>query len=226
MPNPAKNPSRKTILVTAGPTIEPIDPVRYLSNYSTGQMGHEVARMAKKKGYKVILISGPTSLKAPRGVTFIPVKTAIDMRRAVFKVLKNASCVVMSAAVSDFRPVAFSGKKIKKSRKGGFSLRLKRNPDILLEIGRRKAGRVLVGYSLETDNIIKNAKKKLREKHLDIIVVNKAGHGASPFGCGLKDIIIIEKNGRIKRLKNASKAKIAAYLVTKIGKYKQSFVSA
>ena len=215
----SKNPSKKkTILITAGPTIEPIDPVRYLSNYSTGRMGFELARAAKGRNYEVILISGPTSLKPPEGVQFISIKTALDMRKEVFKFFKRADCVVMAAAVSDFRPASVSKKKIKKFSRETFSLKLKRNPDILSELARIKGQRILVGYSLETERPIENAKKKLKSKNLDIIVVNRPIKKSTPFGPGAKDIAIIDRKGHIKTLKSASKAKIARLLLNRIEK--------
>ncbi len=213
MPEPSP---RKTILITAGPTIEPIDPIRYLSNYSTGRMGYELAKAAKGKGHKVILISGPTGLSAPKGVRFIPVKTAVDMKRATFRFFKGADCAVMTAAVSDFRPVSFCKSKIKKVSKKALSLKLKRNPDILSGLARIKGKRILVGYSLETDRPIENAKKKLSSKKLDIIVVNRTGKGSDPFGPGAKDIAIIDRKGRINKLKGASKARIAYILLDKL----------
>ncbi|MEA3305608.1 MAG: phosphopantothenoylcysteine decarboxylase, partial [Candidatus Omnitrophota bacterium] len=114
---PAGQSGKKTILITAGPTIEPIDPVRYISNYSTGMMGYEIAKAAKKRGYKVVLVSGPVLLKVPKGIKCVSVGTASEMRKAVFKFFKSADCVIMAAAVSDFQPVSFSEKKIKKSAK-------------------------------------------------------------------------------------------------------------
>ena len=213
MPEPSP---RKTILITAGPTIEPIDPIRYLSNYSTGRMGYELAKAAERKGHKVILISGPTGLLVPKGVRFIPVKTAVDMKRAVFRFFKGADCAVMAAAVSDFRPVSFRKSKIKKLSKKALSLKLKRNPDILSRLAKIKGKRILVGYSLETDRPIENAKKKLRSKKLDIIVVNKVGKGRDPCGPGAKDIAIIDREGRIKKLRGASKARIAHILLDKL----------
>jgi phosphopantothenoylcysteine decarboxylase/phosphopantothenate--cysteine ligase len=210
-----KIPTKKTILITAGPTIEPIDPIRYISNYSTGVMGYEIAKVARKRGYKVVLISGPTSLKAPKGVRLISVKTAFEMRRAVFKFFGLADCVIMAAAVSDFYPVSFSKKKIKKITKKNFSLKLKKTPDILLELGRKKGRRVLVGYSLETEKPIENAKKKLASKNLDFIVVNKIGK-TSPFGTGPKDIAIIDRK-RTEVFRGISKRGAARLLLDKIG---------
>lgn len=212
-----KSPSkRKTILITAGPTIEPIDPIRYISNYSTGRMGFELARAAKKRNYNVILISGPTLLSPPKGVRFISIKTALDMRRAVLKFIKSADYVVMAAAISDYRPTIVSKKKIKKLSRKTFSLKLIRNPDILAELGKRKRGRILVGYSLETERPIKNAKKKLRSKDLDMIVVNKIGRRFNPFGPGAKDVAIIDRRGIIETLRDASKAKISSFLLDRM----------
>ena len=226
MPKPKTSkkrpPKRKTILITAGPTIEPIDPVRYLSNYSTGRMGFELARAAKGRNYEVILISGPTSLKPPEGAQFISIKTALDMRREVFKFFKRADWVVMAAAVSDFRPVSVSKKKIKKVLRETFYLKLKRNPDILSELARIKGQRILVGYSLETERSIENAKKKLKSKNLDIIVVNKTVKKSSPFGPGAKDIAIIDRKGHIRTLRGAHKAKIARLLLNRIEEYTAS----
>ena len=215
MPKPAR---RKTILITAGSTVEPIDPIRYLSNYSTGKMGYELAKTAKRRGHKVVLISGPSSLRPPRGARFIPVKTAIDMKKAVSFFFKRADCVIMAAAVSDFRPASFRRSKIKKLSRKTFSLKLKKNPDILSGLARIKGRRILIGYSLETDRPIENAKKKLRSKKLDIIVVNKAARKSDPFGPGAKDIAIIDRKGDIKRVKSASKAKIAHMLLDIIEK--------
>ncbi|MDD5680887.1 MAG: phosphopantothenoylcysteine decarboxylase [Candidatus Omnitrophica bacterium] len=218
---PKKPYQKKTFLITAGPTIEPIDPVRYISNYSTGEMGYELAKAAKKKGHKVILISGPTSLKRPKGVKFIPVITALDMKRAVSEYFRSADCVIMTAAVADFRPAVFSGKKLKKTSKKEYILRLVRNPDILSELGgvcRRqgKSRKIIVGYSLDTDNHIANAKRKMTSKHLDIIVVNRAGKTAHPFGSGKKDVTIISKEGATLVLKGTSKQKISHILLDKI----------
>jgi phosphopantothenoylcysteine decarboxylase/phosphopantothenate--cysteine ligase len=211
MPTP-----KKTILITAGPTIEPIDPIRYISNYSTGVMGFELAKAAKMRGHKVILISGPVSLSPPKGVRFVAAKTALDMRREVLKFYKRADCVIMAAAVSDFRPASPSKKKIKKRSKKTFSLRLKRNPDILSELGRRKGKRVLIGYSLETERPVENAKKKLKSKNLDAIAVNRTGNKIDPFGAGAKDIAIIDRKGHVKTLRDISKAKIASHLINTI----------
>ena len=213
MSNPSR---RKTILITAGPTIEPLDPVRYLSNYSTGTMGYELAKAARKRGHKVILVSGPTTLKPPKGVQFIAVNTALEMKRAALRYFKKSDCAIMTAAVSDFRPMAKSGKKIKKSSKKILFLKLKRNPDILSALARAKGRRILAGYSLETERALENAKGKMLSKDLDLIVVNKIGKRLDPFGLGAKDIAIIDRSGTVKRVEDSSKAKIANILLDKL----------
>jgi len=202
----------KNILITAGPTIEPLDPVRFLSNHSTGEMGFELARAAKRKNHHVILISGPTRLTSPRGIRFVRVNRALEMQRAVFRFFGRADCVIMAAAVADFRPASVSNTKIKK-KGGSLSVRLKRNPDILSALGEKKGKRVLIGFSLDTKGLLDSAKNKLKSKNLDIIVANKAGNDLDPFGSGSKDVFIIHKNGRVKAIKKASKRKIAGVIL-------------
>ena len=216
----SKLPKKKTILITAGPTIEPLDPVRYISNYSTGMMCFELARAARDRGHEVILISGPAALARPKGVRFIPVKSALDMKREVFRFFRRADWAVMTAAISDFRPASFRKSKMKKFKRASFSLKLKRNPDILSELAKLKGERILVGYSLETESLLNNAKKKLKAKGLDIVVANKSGKDLTPFGSGKKDIAIIDNRGGIRRLRGASKSKIAQALINKIEEYK------
>lgn len=217
---------KKTILITAGSTVEPIDPVRYISNYSTGKMGYALAEAAKRKGYKVILVSGPVSLDRPKGIKFVPVKTALEMRKAVLKFFRLADCVIMAAAVADFRPAKVSLRKIKKGIRKEYFLRLVRNPDILSELGkicrkrarlrRKKGSKILVGYSLETDNNMRNARDKMRSKNLDFVVMNKAGPRSNPFGGGGKSFIIISRKGGPLALKAVSKQRISHILLDKI----------
>ncbi len=214
---------KKTFLITAGPTVEPIDPVRYISNYSTGEMGYALAKASKNKGHKVILVSGPTALKPPKGVRFIPVKTALEMRKAVLRSFNGADCVIMAAAVADFRPAAFSEKKLKKGTKKEYILRLVRNPDILSELGRvrrrRKGRKIIVGYSLETNNHIENARKKMKLKNMDMVVINPAPARRGridPFGPGNKDFTLILRKGTAFTLKGLSKQKISGILLDKI----------
>ncbi|MBL7071498.1 MAG: phosphopantothenoylcysteine decarboxylase [Candidatus Omnitrophica bacterium] len=215
-----RKPPRKTILITAGPTIEPLDPVRFLSNHSTGRMGFELARQAKRKRYKVILISGPTALVPPKGIRFVRIKDARQMKKEVLRFFKRADCVIMTAAVSDFRPAAVSKQKIKKASKDTVYLKLKRNPDILAALGRKKGRRILVGFSLETNNPIENAREKLKSKNLDIIVINQAAKGLDPFGRGAKDVAIVDKNGKMSVLKGRSKRSIARLIIENIEDYR------
>lgn len=203
------------ILITAGPTIEPIDKVRFISNYSTGKMGYCIAEAARKKDHKVTLISGPTNLKKPKKVKFISIKTARELQQAVKKEFKKNDCLIMTAAVSDFRPLKIFKGKIKKEKQSPKSLKLAKNPDILVEIGKNKGNKILVGFALEDKNTIANAKKKLRQKNLDFIVANSVAE-KSPFGDVRTSAVIIDKFGKIQRLRNTTKEKIAETIVNKI----------
>lgn len=162
---------RKTVLITAGPTREYIDPVRFISNASSGKMGYALAQEAKRLGARVILVSGPTNLNPPRGVRFIPVISALQMKKQVDKVFPKADYVISTAAVSDYRPAKKSKKKIKKTSKY-LNLKLIQNPDILESLGRKKTKQKLIGFALETGNIVREARKKLKQKNLDLIFAN------------------------------------------------------
>jgi len=204
----------KTILVTAGRTEEPLDPVRYISNRSSGKMGYAVAERARGRGAEVILISGPSSLNPPGGVDFISVRTAKQMRDEVKKHLKRCSCLVMTAAVSDFAPEVVSNKKLKRS--DNLNLRLKSTPGILEEIGKRKGKKVMVGFSLETENEIENAKLKLKKKSLDLIVVNNPNTPGSGFELDTNVVTIIDKKGKTQKLPLMTKMDLADRILDKI----------
>ena len=208
----------KRILVTAGPTRERIDPVRFLSNYSTGTLGFKIAEEAKRQGHAVTLVSGPTPLKPP-GVRLIRVESALDMRRAVLKEFPKSDCIIMSAAVSDWRPTAVSKTKVKR---GGARviLELVENPDILKELGRRKKDKVLVGFALETENLEGNAVKKLREKNLDIIIANKLGAGSALFGDNPVSALVIDRYGKRTMLRRKSKEELAKIVLDKVLSFK------
>jgi len=208
-----KRKSHYKILVTAGPTIEPIDPVRYISNYSSGIMGQEIALEAKRKGFKTFLVSGPVSIKPSKDVQTVFVKTARDMQREVMKRIKGIDCIIMSAAVCDFRPVKIKGQKIKKRQK--IQLELVKNPDILQGLKKRN-GLMKVGFALETEELVKNAKKKLKEKNLDLIVANKKDKSADPFGEGEKTFLIIDKKNIITELKNIGKKQCAKVIIEQV----------
>lgn len=205
------------ILITAGPTREKIDSVRFISNFSTGNMGYEIARASLAKGYKVTLISGPTYLLPPKGVKFVRVEETREMEKAVKKYFKSADCLFMASAVCDWRPEKRSTGKIKKGKNGSVTFRFVENPDILKSIGRIKNGKLLAGFALESTELIKNAKIKLREKNLDLIVANKVG-GKSPFGEGKTDVVILDRSGRTEKIFNTSKRKIAFRLLDKAEK--------
>ena len=183
------------LLITTGPTHEPIDPVRIITNRSTGLMGYEIAKQALKRRYKVTLISGPTGLKPLPGVKSISVERAIDMKRAVLREFRKADCLIMAAAVSDFRLKRVYSQKIKKKKR--LFLELTENPDILKSLP-PKSGRVLVGFSLETGNLLRNARKKLIDKNLDLIIANIIDKRNMPFGKGLPHWIL-DVPGRLNR---------------------------
>ncbi len=209
----------KTVLVTAGPTHEAIDPVRFISNLSSGKMGYAVASAARRRGANVILISGPTSLPVLSGVRFISIKSASDMRREILKEVKKADVIIMTAAVSDFTPAKYSDRKIKKVEGEDIILELKRTPDILSEISFKIVNRqssivnpIIVGFALETDDIIKNAKEKLKEKNLDFIVANSV----NGFGSDQNKVTIIDKKGNLYDIPQMSKDGIAEILLDKV----------
>ena len=164
----------KKVLITAGRTEEPLDPVRYLSNNSSGQMGYSLAEQAGKMGAEVVLVSGPTNLSVPQGITeFVQVRTAEEMNEAVLERYENMDIAIACAAVADYRPKNYSKEKIKK-KEGDLVIELERNPDILLNMGNKKSHQILIGFAAETENIIENAKGKLKKKNLDMIVANDA----------------------------------------------------
>lgn len=209
--------SGKRLLVTAGPTREMLDPVRFLSNVSTGTMGYAIAREAKRMGYRVTLVSGPVALKPPRGVRFVPVVTAEEMKRAIFRAWPSTDILIMTAAVCDYTPVRFSPRKIKRIEQK--TVRFKRTPDILKQIGARKGKRLIVGFALETESLLKNAKRKLRAKNLDFIVANwyaKGAKGNNPFGQSRSSMMLMSREGRLKPYRRMSKTQAARKLLRDI----------
>jgi phosphopantothenoylcysteine decarboxylase/phosphopantothenate--cysteine ligase len=205
----------KSILVTASRTVEPIDPIRYLSNRSTGKMGFAIAEAAFFRGARVTLISGPSSLEPPAGVEFVSVGDASQMRNEVKKNFRKADCLIMAAAVSDFTPEKAMAAKIKKNQ-NELILKLKKTPDILKEIGKRKVKKILVGFSLETEDEIKNAKLKLKEKNLDLIVVNNPNQAGAGFEVDTNVATIIDKKGKAQRLPLMSKRDLADKILDKV----------
>jgi len=203
------------ILVVAGPTREPIDLVRFITNHSTGTMGYSIAATARKLGHMVTLVTGPTSLKTPGGIGIIQVITAKDMFNAVKANFKKSDCVIMAAAVSDFRPNGYRTAKIKRSSRL-LVLKLKKNPDILSWIGKRKGNRLLIGFCMETSNLLANARKKMQQKNADIIVANKIDAQQSVFGQGVTTVFIIGPEDQQQELRKKSKQGIARILLEKI----------
>lgn len=205
------------ILVTAGPTREPIDPVRFISNYSTGTMGYAVAKAAAKRGHSVILVSGPTSLNPPKLTKIINVITAEEMFKAVKRESKNVDCVIMAAAVADFRPVVCCKKKLK--RVGSLkNLKLQKNIDILSWLGRQAHKKILAGFCMETENLLNNAKKKMDAKRLDIIVANKIDNTKNAFGENKTSVIVLGPGNKKLVLRKRSKKVVAGILLDKIEK--------
>ena len=211
------------ILVTSGPTREPLDPVRFITNYSTGAMGYAVAKTAKKRKHKVTLIAGPARLKPLKSVKTEPVITAEEMFKAVKRGYAKSDCVIMAAAVSDFRPAHYSNNKLKRATLP-LRLELCKNPDILYWLGRRKGRRILVGFCMETEKLIPNAREKMAGKNLDIIVANRIDKEKSAFGAGKTSVIILGPGEEEKRLVNVTKEAVAGILLDKVEQlwYKKS----
>jgi phosphopantothenoylcysteine decarboxylase / phosphopantothenate---cysteine ligase len=196
------------LLITAGPNREPLDPVRYISNRSSGKMGYALARAAVRRGAAVALVSGPTALDPPAGARFIPVTTAAEMRDAVLKEFAQCSAVIMAAAVSDYHAVSVAEKKIKRG-KGGIDVRLEPNPDILKELGENKNGKWLVGFAAETEDLTANAQKKLGEKNLDMVVANNVAEAGSGFDSDTNTATIVDRTGAVRSLPLMSKEELA-----------------
>jgi phosphopantothenoylcysteine decarboxylase/phosphopantothenate--cysteine ligase len=186
----------ETVLVTAGPTREPIDPVRYIGNRSSGKMGYALAEAALRRGAKVILISGPTALKPPSSAEVIQIQTASEMRDAVMAHLDRATVVIKAAAVADFTVRNAADRKIK--RKGAITLELEPTQDILAEIGKRKGQRIVVGFAAETNDVLENARKKLESKSLDAIVVNDVSKPGIGFDSERNAVTIITHSGAVE----------------------------
>ncbi len=203
------------ILVTAGPTQEPIDPVRFMSNPSSGKMGHALARVARRRGAEVLLISGPTALPDPQGVRVIRVRTAEEMLNAVMDHVEQTTIVVKAAAVSDWRPASLFEHKVKKEEMAQ-RLHLEQTPDILKALGQNKKGRILVGFAAETQDLRENACAKLTAKNLDLIVANLIGQTDSGFGSDTNQVSLFYKDGRTEALPLMDKVGLAGIILDKV----------
>ena len=210
----------KNILVTAGPTHEHIDPVRYIGNRSSGKMGFAIAGAAAQRGADVVLVTGQVTLSTPRNVKRVDIESAAEMHRAVMKHSKNADAIIMSAAVADFTPAKPSSHKIKKEQLNGksHSLELKKTKDILQDLSTKKYDGVLVGFALETEYGIGNAKQKLKQKKLDFIVLNNPLLNGAGFGTDTNIVTIISKNGKIEKLKKMPKYDVANEILNRVEK--------
>jgi phosphopantothenoylcysteine decarboxylase/phosphopantothenate--cysteine ligase len=200
----------RRVLVTAGPTREAIDPVRYLSNHSSGRMGYALAEEARDLGAAVTLVSGPTSLTAPTAVEIVPVTTAAEMDRAVRRIVPGMDAVVMAAAVADFRPARAARSKIRRAD-AGLALQLSPTPDILKEMPRHR-GLVVVGFALETEGGMERARAKLREKRCDLVALNDPTRADSAFGGETNRVTIVDRDGGAEKLPTLTKRQVAARL--------------
>ncbi len=208
----------KKVLITAGPTREGIDPVRFLSNYSSGKMGYALAKSAAYKGAEVTLISGPTNLDTPLGVKRINIETAIEMSNNVKEHIRGKDIIIMVAAVADFRPKSMSNKKIKKENNSNLKIDLERNPDILKNIAKNKEDdQLFIGFAAETENIISNARTKLSRKNLDMIIANDVAKKETGFASDKNKVYVITEDNNIK-LPVMEKEELATKIIAEIEK--------
>jgi phosphopantothenoylcysteine decarboxylase/phosphopantothenate--cysteine ligase len=205
----------ETFLITAGPTREFIDPVRFITNRSSGKMGYSIAQAARKRGAEVILISGPTQLSCPADIDIKKVSSAEEMKKQVLSFYEQSSVIIMAAAVSDYRPFKPSKKKIKKKHEE-WNLQLKPTDDILTEISKKSKRKLLIGFAAESDDILENARKKLKSKSLHLIVVNDISLANSGFESDYNTISLLDKYGEVKNLPRLLKAQAAEIIIDKI----------
>lgn len=205
-------PRLKRLLITAGPTREMLDPVRFLSNLSTGEMGYTLAKVAVARGYRVSLVSGPTNLKPPEGVKFHAVVSALQMKNVCAELFPKHDGLIMTAAVCDFMPAAAGRHKIPSSE--GLELKLRRTPDILASLAKRKGRRVVIGFCLETQALMRRATEKLIRKKLDGIVANFYDpNGHVPFGKRRVEVHLIDAFGKVLKITDRSKTQVSKILL-------------
>ncbi len=213
----------ETILITAGPTREPIDPVRFIANRSSGKMGYALAKIARRRGAEVILVSGPVSLPALRGIRTVNIETASEMKEAVTQNYDAASAVVMAAAVADYRPEHCARNKIKKERnQKKLVVELEKNPDILEELGKRKCNKILIGFAAESEALIENAKIKLEVKNLDLIVANDINQDGAGFDVDTNIVKLIDREGKFEELPMMNKEEVADRILNKVVKIREA----
>lgn len=208
----------KKIIVTAGPTIEPIDPVRYITNHSSGKMGYRIAEESAKRGAETILISGPTHMEPPNNVKLIKVNTTKEMFNVVEKYFSDCDVLIKAAAPSDYRPKNVSETKIKKkaTKKDELNIEFIRNPDIAAHFGKIKGDKIIVGFAAETNNLLKYAEKKLKDKNFDFIVANDVSKTGAGFKSDTNIVTIIENEGKFKEYPIMDKSQVAKIILDKI----------
>lgn len=211
----AKDLNGRTVMITAGPTREELDPVRYISNHSSGKMGYALARWAQRRGADVVLISGPTALSRPEGVKFIGVISALDMQREVLEHVAECDVVIKAAAVADYRPESRNDLKMKKNS-SATTIELVKNPDILAELGQLKRRPFLVGFAAETDALATNAAKKLTEKNLDMIVANDVSQVDAGFNVDTNRALLFFKDGSSEKCELMSKDQLAITILDQV----------
>jgi phosphopantothenoylcysteine decarboxylase / phosphopantothenate---cysteine ligase len=216
----AQDLKEETILITAGPTQEPLDPVRYITNRSSGKMGYALAANAKSRGARVILVSGPVHIDPPTGVEVIPVRTASEMRDAVMSHLDESSIIIKSAAVADYHRAAVPGEKMKKTGHR-VTLDLDPTPDILAECGKKKGDRFLVGFAAETENLIEYARTKLEKKNCDIVVANLVSREGTGFDADDNEVTLVLRSGENIPVSKAAKTEIARRILDEIVRLRQ-----
>jgi phosphopantothenoylcysteine decarboxylase / phosphopantothenate---cysteine ligase len=211
---PARDLAADRVVVTAGPTREPIDPVRYISNRSSGRMGYALAAAAARRGAEVTLVSGPTTLVPPAGVVFVPVQTAEEMREAVLQHAARASIVIKAAAVADYRVQRPAAQKIKGKR--DLTLELTPNPDILAEVAARADGSFIVGFAAETNDVVANARAKLQAKGIDLLVANDVSRRDIGFDAEDNEVLLIDRWGGSRPLARMPKTAVAGAILDEI----------
>jgi phosphopantothenoylcysteine decarboxylase/phosphopantothenate--cysteine ligase len=205
----------ETIVITAGPTREDLDPVRYITNRSSGKMGYAVAEAAARRGARVILVSGPVNLDTPPGVERVDVRTAKEMHRAVTEKFPESSIAIFAAAVADYRPVETAGEKIKRNKEL-ISLMLEPTPDILASVASRKGQVIIVGFAAETDHVAENARKKLTAKNADLIVANDVTAEGAGFDLDTNVVTLFSRDGRDLALPKLSKSEVAQRILDEV----------
>ncbi len=213
---PRRDWSGRRVLISAGPTQEAIDPVRFISNRSSGKMGYALAEAARARGAEVVLVSGPTSLPAPTGVDYCPVTTAEDMRKTLLNRFAWCDTVIMAAAVADFRPAHPSQQKLKKRRGPITHLDLTPTDDILQELGASRTTQILVGFAAETEDLLAHAKEKLHAKHVDLLVANDVSAAGSGFGSDTNRVVLLSTDGQAEELPLLPKREVADRILDRI----------